>query len=146
MILLDTSGLLAALDSSQRQHVPAAAALRAARGPLLLSPFVLAELDYLLATRVGSHAAIALLAEVGRGAYRLETFDAGDVATAHEIIEAFAGLDVGLADASIVVLSRRYETLDVLTLDERHFRTLRGATGRPFRVLPADASTGGSIG
>ena len=71
--------------------------------------------------------------------YRLESFDAGDVATAHEVIEAFADLAVGLADASIVVLSRRYETLDVLTLDERHFRTLRGTTGRPFRILPADA-------
>lgn len=139
MILLDTSGLLAALDSSQRQHAQAAAALRAARGPLVLSPFVLAELDYLLATRVGPHAAVALLAEVARGAYRLESFDAGDVAIAHEVIEAHGDLDVGLADASIVVLSRRYDTLDVLTLDERHFRTLRGSAGRPFRILPADA-------
>jgi hypothetical protein len=49
----------------------------------------------------------------------------------------FYGRIAGDADASIVVLSRRYETLDVLTLDERHFRTLRGATGRPFRILPA---------
>ena len=96
MILLDTSGLLAALDSSQRQHAQAAAALRASRGPLLLSPFVLAELDYLLATRVGPHAARALLAEVARGAYRLESFDASGVAAVCEVIEAFADLDVGL--------------------------------------------------
>jgi hypothetical protein len=27
----------------------------------------------------------------------------------------------------------------VLTLDERHFRVLRGPGGHPFRVLPADA-------
>lgn len=139
MILLDTSGLLAAIDSSQRHHVQAAAALREARRPLILSPFVLAELDYLLATRIGSHAALALLAEVDRGAYRLELFEAGDIATAHEVIEAHGDLDVGLADASIVVLSRRHETLDVLTLDERHFRTLRGSNGKPFHILPADA-------
>jgi uncharacterized protein len=138
VILLDTSGLLAALDSSQRQHAQAATALRNARGPLVLSPFVLAELDHLLATRVGSHAALALLAEVARGAYRLESFDAVDVGAAHEVIEAHGEPDVGLADASIVVLSRRYETLDVLTLDERHFRTLRGSAGQPFRILPAD--------
>jgi len=139
VILLDTSGLLAAIDSSQRHHVQAAAALREARRPLILSPFVLAELDYLLATRIGSHAALALLAEVDRGAYRLELFEAGDIATAHEVIEAHGDLDVGLADASIVVLSRRHETLDVLTLDERHFRTLRGSNGKPFHILPADA-------
>ena len=53
MILLDTSGLLAAIDSKQRHHDAAARSLRAAQAPLLLSPFVLAELDYLLATRVG---------------------------------------------------------------------------------------------
>jgi predicted nucleic acid-binding protein len=140
VILLDTSGLLAAIDSSQRHHAQAAGALIGARAPLVLSPFVLAELDYLLATRVGSDAALALLAEVARGAYRLESFDAADVAIAHEVIEAHGDLDVGLADASIVVLSRRYETLDVLTLDERHFRALRGAKGRPFRILPADAA------
>jgi len=138
VILLDTSGLLAAIDSSQRFHARAAAALRDARGPRILSPFVLAELDYLVATRIGSHAALSLLAEVARGAYRLETFEAGDVATAHEVIESHGDLDVGLADASIVVLSRRYEACDVLTLDERHFRTLRGSNGQPFRILPAD--------
>ncbi len=138
MILLDTSGLLAALDSSQRQHGQAVSALRDARGPLVLSPFVLAELDYLLATRVGPSAALALLAEVARGAYRLESFDAADVAAAHDVIEAYGDLDVGLADASIVVLAQRYETRDVLTLDLRHFRTLRGPARRPFRLLPAD--------
>jgi uncharacterized protein len=138
VILLDTSGLLAALDSSQRHHAQAAAVLRDAHGPRVLSPFVLAELDYLLATRVGSHAALALLAEVARGAYRLESFDAEDVAAAHEVIETHGDLEVGLADASLVVLSRRYETLEVLTLDERHFRTLRGSVGHPFHILPAD--------
>ena len=141
MILLDTSGLLAALDSSQRQHAQAVSALQDARGPLVLSPFVLAELDYLLATRVSPSSALALLAEVARGAYRLEPFDAADVAAAHDVIEAYADLDVGLADASIVVLAHRYETRDVLTLDQRHFRTLRGPAERPLRILPADLST-----
>jgi predicted nucleic acid-binding protein len=44
VILLDTSGLLAALDASQREHARAATSLAAARPPLLLSPFALAEL------------------------------------------------------------------------------------------------------
>jgi predicted nucleic acid-binding protein len=37
-----------------------------------------------------------------------------------------------------VVLANRYGIRDVLTLDERHFRALRGPNGRPFRLLPAD--------
>jgi predicted nucleic acid-binding protein len=138
VILLDTSGLLAALDSSQRHHERAAASLVAARPPLLLSPFVLAELDYLIASRVGSRARASLLEEVERGAYLLEPMAAADVARAHAIIRRFADLDISLADASIGVLAERRRVRDVLTLDERHFRILT-ANKRPFRLLPADA-------
>jgi hypothetical protein len=43
LILLDTSGLLAALDASQTDDREAARSLSAGKPPLLLSPFVLAE-------------------------------------------------------------------------------------------------------
>ena len=136
MILLDTSGLLAAIDSSQNQHVKAAAALQQASGPLLLSPFVLAELDYLLATRVSAEAQHALLEEVARGAYRLEPFTADDVASAVTILSRYRDLHIGLADASIVVLAERHRVLEVLTLDHRHFQAIRGPGGRRFRLRP----------
>jgi predicted nucleic acid-binding protein len=100
---------------------------------------VLAELDYLLATRVGQLAERALLAEVGRGVYRLETLEASEIAAAERLIARHADLEIGLADASIVVLANRYGARDLLTLDERHFRVLPGPAGRPFRLLPADA-------
>ena len=100
---------------------------------------MLAELDYFLANRVGRHAEAALLAEVARGAYQLEPFGQNDIAAAIEVIEKYAGLDLGLADASIVVLGDRYSVTDVLTLDERHFRAVRTNAGHPFRLLPADA-------
>jgi predicted nucleic acid-binding protein len=139
VIILDTSGLLAAIDASQRHHVAAAAALRNAPPPWLLSPFVLAELDYLLATRVSQSAERALLAEVGRGVFRLEAFEAEEIASAEQLIGRHAKLDIGLADASLVVLANRYGIRDLLTLDARHFRSLRGPGGRPFRLLPTDA-------
>jgi predicted nucleic acid-binding protein len=137
VILLDTSGLLAAIDGSQHQHTQAAAALRQASAPLLLSPFVLAELDYLLATKVGTGAQRAMLDEVARGAYRLETFTGDDVALAVVILRRYRDLEIGLADASIVVLAERYGVLDVLTLDYRHFHALRGPGRRRFRLLPS---------
>lgn len=138
MIVLDTSGLLAAIDASQRQHAAAAAVIRAATGPLLLSPFVLAELDYLLSTKVSQDAALALLEQVATGAYRLEPMAADDIARASEIVIQYRDLQLGLADASLVVLAERHGTLDLLTLDERHFRAVTGPRGRPFRILPAD--------
>jgi len=137
VILLDTSGLLAALDSAQRCHSAAAQSLVAATAPLLLSPFVLAELDFLLATRVGEPARSGLLAEVARGAYELQPFWARDVDQARTIVKRHADLRISLADASIVVLAARHEIQDVLTLDERDFRVLH-ANRKPFRLLPAD--------
>lgn len=138
MIVLDTSGLLAALDADQRQHEPARQILDADPGPLLLSPFVLAELDYLLLDRVGVQAERALLDEVARGAYELVAFGAGEVAEAAELIGRWGEPRIGLADASVAVIAAAARTTRVLTLDERHFRPMRPLWGEAFTLLPAD--------
>lgn len=139
MILLDTSGVLAAIDASQRHHTAAAAVLRADPGPFLLSPFVLAELDYLVSTRVSQASALALLEQVAAGVYRLEPMAGADVDRAVSVIDRYRDLELGLADASLVVLAERHGVADLLTLDERHFRAVSGPGGRPFRILPADS-------
>ena len=139
MIVLDTGGVYAALDGNEALHGRAVAALVAATPPRVVSPFVLAELDYLIASRVGHQAQMALIDEVTRGAYQLELFAPEDVDHARRIMERYADLRVGLADASVVVLASRYRTLDLLCTDERHFRVLRGTGGKPFRLLPFDA-------
>jgi len=131
MILLDTSGLLSAIDAS----LPA---LSKAAPPLLLSPFVLAELDHLLSRHVASAAQTALLDEVARGAYQLEPFDGADVAAARDMFVRYPKLQIGLAGASLVILAERHRTRDILTLDERHFRALRARGRKGFRLLPLD--------
>jgi predicted nucleic acid-binding protein len=138
VIVLDTSGLLAALDADQRAHEPALRALRADPGPFLLSPFVLAELDYLLLTRVGPRAEHALLEEVAGGAYDLVPFGSDDVAEALTVVDRYEELRIGLADASVVVVASRAHTTRLLTLDERHFRSVRPLWGEAFWLLPAD--------
>jgi predicted nucleic acid-binding protein len=138
MIVLDTSGLLAAIDSSQRRHESARRALESDAGPLLLSPFVLAELDYLLLTRVGVAAEVLLLDEVAEGAYHLESFGSEDVRAAKELIDRYHGLKIGIAEASVVVIAARAGTNRILTLDERHFRAIQPLRGRTFQLLPKD--------
>jgi len=139
VIVLDTGGLYAALDANEALHGRAVAALVAARPPRVVSPFVLAELDYLIATRVGHQAQLALLDDVARGAYQLEAFSAEDIGHARRLMVRYADLRIGLADASVVVLANRHRTVELLCTDERHFRALRSAGGRPFRLLPFDA-------
>jgi predicted nucleic acid-binding protein len=138
MIVLDTGGLYAALDANESLHGRAVAALAGAKPPRLLSPFVLAELDYLIGQRVGQEAQLALLDEITRGVYRLETFSDDDVGQARRIMERYTDLKIGLADASVVVLAERHRTLDLLCTDERHFRVMRGFGGRAFKLLPYD--------
>ncbi|HSY50984.1 MAG TPA: PIN domain-containing protein [Thermoanaerobaculia bacterium] len=138
MILVDTSGLLAALVADQRHHEACAFALLEAEPPRILSPFVLAETDYLLQKFGGLDAELPFLDEVARGVYELAPFEHGDVEQAREIIAKYRDLEIGLADASIAILAARYECGDVLTLDHRHFRALRHSGRRSFRILPAD--------
>jgi len=137
VILLDTSGLLANYDRRDRHH-HAVARLLARPQRRILSPFVLAELDYLIAQIAGQAAELLVLEDVARGAYRLEALGAADVAAARAIIERYADLHLGLADASIVVLAERYGCRELLTLDQRHFRVVRAPNGQPFHLLPLD--------
>jgi hypothetical protein len=140
LILVDTSGILAALFSDQNWHDECAEALLSATPPLIISPFVLAETDYLIQKFGGVDAETLFLAEIGRGAYELATFDEDEVEAARHLITKYRSLGIGLADASIAVLAVRYDTLDILTLDERHFRAIRPAPRKSFRILPADSS------
>ena len=144
MILVDTSGVLAAVDPRQSQH-PAAARVLSRPRRRIMSPLVLAELDYLIATHGGVTEELKLLADVAHGAYELESFTADDVLAASRIMQRYADLRLGLADASIVVLSARHNCHDLLTLDQRHFRVVAGADNQPFRLLPHDGDASEQI-
>lgn len=139
MILLDSGGLFAALNRAEPAYEAARSALEREAEPHVLSPFVLAELDYLLSTQGGPETELSVLEDVARGAYVLAPFDAADVGAAAEVVDRYRDQNIGLADASIVVLAGRYATNRVLSLDLRHFRTLRTPDGKPFTILPADA-------
>lgn len=125
--------------ADQRHHDECRRVLDEHGGRRILSPFVLAEIDYHLLKWSGVAAETRFLEEMERGAYDLAAFDADDIGRARAIIERYGDLAIGLADASIAVLAGRFGTNELLTLDERHFRVVHTPGGRPFRLLPADA-------
>ena len=53
------------------------------------------------------------------------------------MIERYADQEIGLADASIVVLARRHGTRTIATLDRRHFDVVRPLDGGRFTVVPS---------
>ena len=137
VVIADTSGLLAALDADEDEHAAARHVVEQS-AVVVLSPFVLAELCYLVMRRGGVRAQLALLAQVADRAYDLATFTHDDVAAMHALCRRFEDQEIGVTDASVAVLADRHGTDAVLTLDERHFRVLRRANGETLRLLPHD--------
>jgi uncharacterized protein len=139
LIIADTSGLVAVFGRDQRAHSRATAVVENDPGPIVLSPYVLAELDYMLLERHGTNTELEFLAEVAAGAFELAPFDRADLTRAVILLQKYRDMRVGLADASLVVLAERYNTTRILTLDERHFRAMRPLHADAFTLLPADA-------
>ena len=131
-VIVDTSVLLAFFDVSEPDHAAVAEVLLAA-GALVVSPYVLAELDYLVAGRHG------VIDELCGGAWDLARFDEDGLRRARGIIARYRGQRIGMADASIVVLAERCRTRAIATLDRRHFDVLRALDGGRF-LLPPRAS------
>ncbi|MDF1522777.1 MAG: PIN domain-containing protein [Trueperaceae bacterium] len=136
MIVADTSGLVALFNRSEPSHAAVVEAVRATRAPLVVSPFVVAEVDRLVATRVGARAAVAVLRELAGGAYVLPALDEDDLRVAADVMERYVDQAIGVADASLVVIADRYATRRLLTLDRRRFEVVHTAGGTPFELLP----------
>lgn len=136
-MIVDTSALLAYFNAREPDHGDVARVIdEHADGVLVVSPYVVAELDYLVATRIGVDAELAVLRELSSGAWHLADFDAGNLERATAIIEKYRDQDIGLADASNVVLADQHRTTTILTLDRRHFEVLRPIGGGRFSILP----------
>ena len=135
-MIVDTSAILAFFDRDEPDHEALAAVLSQSSEPLVVSPYVIAEVDYLIGTRLGVAAKIAALRELAGGAWDLATIDSADLTRTVPIIERYADHAIGVADASNVVLADRYRTTTIATLDRRHFSALRPLSGGYFAIVP----------
>jgi predicted nucleic acid-binding protein len=135
-MIVDTSGLLAYFDTAEPDHPAVCGVIDNAGEPLVVSPYVIAELDYLVGTRIGVDAELAILHELSGGAWELADFGAAAVRQAADIIKKYRDQHIGVADASNVVLAHRYQTRTIVTLDRRHFNMVRSAGGGKFVVKP----------
>lgn len=136
MIIADTSGLIAFFNESDPDHEAIATWIEAKDPDMVVSPYVVAEIDYLVTTRCGVDTELAVLGELAGGAFELATIDAESLATATGVVKRYRNLGVGITDASLVVLAERYRTRTILTLDQTHFRVLRPLDGGHFKLVP----------
>jgi predicted nucleic acid-binding protein len=115
VITLDTSGSFALLDAKDPDHAAVAAALAADPGPYLVPAGILAEIAYLTEARLGTQVLDLWLADLESGAFLVDCGER-DIRRIRELVERYADLPLGFADASVIACAERSGGR-VLTLD-----------------------------
>ncbi len=125
MIIVDTGPIVAAASQKDPDHTASLAALTSLREPPIISAFVAAEVCYFLATRTTPATEAAFVRSLADGTFHLVDLDTNDLESSAELIETYADLPLGAADASVIALAERLNIASVMTLDRRHFSIVR---------------------
>ncbi|WP_406411035.1 PIN domain-containing protein [Streptomyces sp. NBC_01614] len=142
--IADTNALIRLLAPRETGHAEHKAAFEQ-MAHLVISPLVLAELDYLVTSRSSPEAALgfARFVETQRALNRFTVADiAPHLSTAIAVADGYTGArrgkGIGLADAMNVALAKAYRT-DALFTTDKDFRIIQPLTGHAtFRLLPED--------
>jgi uncharacterized protein len=137
-LIIDAGGLYAQADRADPTHAAVADTLRRERGSLVTSEVAVAEADYLILTRLGIDVEIAFLDDLAEGTFLVECLTREELGAARDLARRHRDLEIGLADASLVVLARRHRTRRIVTFDERAFRAVAPLQGGSFTIFPAD--------
>ncbi|MEV5770341.1 PIN domain-containing protein [Streptomyces antimycoticus] len=142
IVVGDTSGLVAALNTSDPEHKAARTAMRQA-ALTVVSPLVILEIEHITTRNVDRRAAHAvndwLLAQEHTGRVAIPKLSADTFRKARKVQDRYASLRLDLTDAVNVVLAEAFDTEIILTLDRRDFRAITPLTGtHAFRLLPDD--------
>ncbi len=85
---------------------------------------ILPEIDYLLATHVGTRAQDAFLEDLAEGGLHVMWGEEDDLIAAHRLLRAHRALRMGLVDAVVMTMAIRSKARAIATLDLRHFAAI----------------------
>jgi predicted nucleic acid-binding protein len=138
-LIADAGAIYGLHDRGDRHHRALRKAIERETGPILISQAILSEIDYLLRAKLGINAELDFLDDIIASIFTLVPFTAIDVIRSRDLVATYRDMDLGLADAAVIATAERLGVNRILTVDERDFRAVRGANGKPFKLLPADA-------
>lgn len=137
MIVADTGAMIALFDRSDRHHEAVRRLYEGDPDAWLLPWAVLPEIDYLVATHLGTRAEDLWLADLSAGAFAVEWGRQEDLAAADRLCRRYKTLRLGLVDAIVIATAERLRADAIATLDLKHFGAV-SIKGKP-RLLPRDA-------
>jgi len=124
-LVLDSGVVFAALDADDPDHAACADLVGDASEVLVAPALTLAEIDYWCQRRLAPQAWLEFLEDLLAGAYSVEQPTQADLERCLELQRAYADLEVGVVDASVLALVERLGEPKLATLDHRHFATMR---------------------
>jgi predicted nucleic acid-binding protein len=134
--LLDAGPLYAYIDADDAHHVECLALLERHPGPLAVPVLVVAEVVYLVATRLGSEAEVRFLGDLANRAFVTIPVEADDWVRIAELVARYRDLPLGTVDASIIAAAERLDITTIATLDRRHFGVVRPGHIAVFELIP----------
>lgn len=139
-LIIDTSGYLAGTASKHPLSESMRDILSRVTEPPVISQLVLAEIDYMVLDKIGVDQELAVIDDLTSGAYEIADLDIDDVQAARALAAHHRDLRIGITDALNAVLADRYDTNEILTTNQRHFRVITPLSRKfdAFRLLPAD--------
>jgi uncharacterized protein len=136
-LVLDTSVVVAALDTNDKDHQRCLSLVAAARDILVVPMLTLPEIDYLLRRERRVEVWEAFLGDIDGGAYRLHATTASELVRAAELERNYEDLRLGVVDASIIAACETLGETKLATLDRRHFAVVRPRHCDALTLLPA---------
>jgi predicted nucleic acid-binding protein len=135
-LILDTGPLYALLDQRDAAHTRCRRLIEGSREPIVIPAPVLPEVDYFVSRYLGPGILAGLLADIIRGAYRIENLLPEDYPRIRELCDRYADSDIGFVDAAVLAIVERLGEPKLATLDRRHFGMMRPRHVDALRLLP----------
>ncbi|MDR0285336.1 MAG: PIN domain-containing protein [Propionibacteriaceae bacterium] len=135
-MIVDTNVLLAFFHPKEQYHEVVSEFLSHVSEPLVVSPYVIAELDYLVLTRCGVRDEIAALRALLGPAWEIAKVTDAQLVAATDLVEKYADLRLGLTDAVNITVADAYRTRRIATLDHRHYRAVTFPDGTAVEIVP----------
>jgi uncharacterized protein len=136
VIVCDTGPLVAVLNANDADHQRCTNLLEGHPGPLLVPSPVVAEVCYMVESRVGSAAEAQFLRSLASGELELAELTRSDLTRMAELVERYSDLPLGAADASVIAIAERLGAREIATLDRRDFTVVRPSHVNALTLLP----------
>jgi uncharacterized protein len=110
--------------------------LETATEPLIVPGPIVGETGFMIGEILGAAAEAQFLRSLADAELHVEELTLPDLGRMAQLVETYADLPLGTADASVVAVAERLHIEVVATLDHRHFTVVRPQHVAALRLVP----------